>query len=277
MRVGMQARGRRTKPGLDSRSEAGRVAWGGWLSVAVLGTAAGVVFGVATGRIPWPDEWNPWSPLRVEAVPNVLTRMKLQRLSGDPALCLAALDTAGFSATPLPDAEAGPDCPLRNTVRLARTQVPLGGSLVMSCPAAVSLALWERHVVQPAALRHFGAPLARIDQVGSLACRNVYGQAEGRRSRHATADAIDITGFRFADGRRARVVSDWRAPAVASAPAEAVGDGATGARKTVPATLFLEEVQRGACHFFDGVLGPGYNAAHRDHFHLDRGPYRSCR
>jgi hypothetical protein len=25
------------------------------------------------------------------------------------------------------------------------------------------------------------------------------------------------------------------------------------------------------------VLGPEYNAAHRDHFHLDRGSFRFCR
>ena len=256
---------------------AGRIATGAALAWLLLVLAAGAVFGVASGRLPWPDAWNPWSALRVEATPNLWTRMKLQRLSDAPALCLAALDAAGLAFTPLPDAEAGPDCPLRNTVRLARTRVSsLGGSLVMSCPAAVSLALWERHVVQPAALRHFGVPLARIDQVGTLACRNVYGQAEGRRSRHATAYAIDITGFRFADGRRVRVVSDWKAPATSSAAMQASGDGAA-TDSAAPGASFLAEVQRGACGFFDGVLGPGYNAAHRDHFHLDRGPYRVCR
>ena len=256
---------------------AGRIATGAALAWLLLVLAAGAVVGVASGRLPWPDAWNPWSALRVEATPNLWTRMKLQRLSDAPALCLAALDAAGLAFTPLPDAEAGPDCPLRNTVRLARTRVSsLGGSLVMSCPAAVSLALWERHVVQPAALRHFGVPLARIDQVGTLACRNVYGQAEGRRSRHATADAIDITGFRFADGRRVRVVSDWKAPATSSAAMQASGDGAA-TDSAAPGASFLAEVQRGACGFFDGVLGPGYNAAHRDHFHLDRGPYRVCR
>jgi hypothetical protein len=26
------------------------------------------------------------------------------------------------------------------------------------------------------------------------------------------------------------------------------------------------------CLFFDGVLSPDHNAAHRDHLHLDRGP-----
>ena len=28
--------------------------------------------------------------------------------------------------------------------------------------------------------------------------------------------------------------------------------------------------------WFDAVLSPDYNAAHRDHLHLDRGRYRAC-
>ena len=28
---------------------------------------------------------------------------------------------------------------------------------------------------------------------------------------------------------------------------------------------------------FDAVLSPDYNAAHHDHLHLDRGPFRMCR
>ena len=39
----------------------------------------------------------------------------------------------------------------------------------------------------------------------------------------------------------------------------------------------LRQVHGGACHGFMAVLGPDYNAAHRNHFHLDRGPYRVCR
>ena len=30
--------------------------------------------------------------------------------------------------------------------------------------------------------------------------------------------------------------------------------------------LFLRDAHAGACRFFDGVLGPGYNALHADHF-----------
>ncbi|WP_240636123.1 extensin family protein [Caldimonas tepidiphila] len=97
-----------------------------------------------------------------------------------------------------------------------------------------------------------------LEHYGSYACRNVYGRTEGRRSRHATADALDVAGFVLADGRRIRVQQHWHE-----------GDDV--------AARFLREVHRGACRFFDGVLGPGYNVAHRDHLHLERGPSRICR
>ena len=44
-----------------------------------------------------------------------------------------------------------------------------------------------------------------------------------------------------------------------------------------PDALFLRDVRAGACRFFKVVLGPDYNAAHRDHFHLDMAPYSICR
>jgi hypothetical protein len=45
---------------------------------------------------------------------------------------------------------------------------------------------------------------------------------------------------------------------------------------------FLREVRDGACDLFATVLSPDYNAAHRDHLHLDqarRGAmgWRACR
>jgi hypothetical protein len=33
----------------------------------------------------------------------------------------------------------------------------------------------------------------------------------------------------------------------------------------------------GGCRLFRGMLSPDYNDAHRDHFHLDMGPYILCR
>ncbi|MFN3798647.1 MAG: extensin family protein, partial [Sphingobium yanoikuyae] len=45
---------------------------------------------------------------------------------------------------------------------------------------------------------------------------------------------------------------------------------------------FLRDVRDGACGLFSTVLSPDYNAAHRDHFHLDQAErgatgWRACR
>ena len=44
-----------------------------------------------------------------------------------------------------------------------------------------------------------------------------------------------------------------------------------------PEAAFLREVRDGACRWLRAVLGPDHNAEHRDHFHLDEGPFRVCR
>jgi len=212
---------------------------------------------VSRGRTSLPPEWSPWVALDVNAPPNFLTRYKLSRVSGHAELCAAVLADAAMTYRQLPDEATGPECGLFDAVTIERTASEVGQPFSLTCRAAVSLALWEKHVVAPAAERHLASQVQRIEHFGSYACRNVYGRPDSTRSRHATAEALDVAGFVLADGRRIRVLGDWNED---SAAAE-----------------FLHEVRDGACRFFDGVLSPDHNAAHRDHLHLDRGTYRYCR
>lgn len=204
-----------------------------------------------------PPRWNPWAPLDVDEVPNLLTKYKLARAGAQGAQCRAVLATTPLQFQAIADEETGPSCGFQDAVRVERTQSFVGAPFALSCRAALSVALWERHGVQPAALRHFGQAVTRIDHFGSYACRNVYGRPEATRSRHATAEAWDVAGFVLADGKQIRVAQHWH-----GLTAEAA---------------FLRDVRDAACRFFDGVLSPDYNAAHHDHLHLDRGPYRMCR
>ena len=89
-----------------------------------------------------------------------------------------------------------------------------------------------------------------IRHAGTYSCRRLYGRAEGRFSEHAGANAIDIAGFRLADGTEVSVLRDWP------------DAGAKGA--------FLRDVRDGACRLFATTLTPDYNEAHADHFHLDQ-------
>jgi hypothetical protein len=196
----------------------------------------------------------PWTPLDLTQPVGAFTGRKLVALRGEAEQCRALLDQAGVRFTALPERGSGSQCGFADGVRFTS-----GGALRIgyappglgtSCPVAAALALWEWHVVQPAALQHFGQEVARIDHFGSYSCRRIYGRSEGAWSEHATANAVDIAGFRLMDGKRVSVLHDWNGSAEEHA--------------------FLREVRNGACDLFATVLSPDYNAAHRDHLHLDQ-------
>ena len=250
-----------------------------WTTFVLVSGAAAVGFGVYSGRLVVPDRFNPWAPLDVMAAPNFLTDYKLSRARGDPGSCLAALAQTGMAYDLLPDRVTGPGCGFANAVRLRAAGVRIGPVLPLSCPMALSFFMWERHALQPAAKRHFGQRVVAVEHLGSYACRNVNrgeglppegAQApDGLRSRHATADALDIAAFTLEGGTRITVRKDW----VNGQTPTPQAPGAPGK----PQTQMLAEAHEGACRFFPGVLGPDYNAVHRDHFHLETGGYRMCR
>ncbi|AEA67212.1 extensin-like domain-containing protein [Pseudomonas brassicacearum] len=226
--------------------------------LAVVALLVGVaVLGVWRGWVAVPPQWNPWAPLDVNLAPNLLTRFKLMALRNDPQLCDQALATSGLRTARQADSGANTDCPLTNVLRVQGGEVALSSSFLASCPLAVAFALFERHGLQPAAAAVYRQKVTRVDHLGSFACRNMYGRENGSRSQHATASALDIAGFRLADGRTVSVLKDWP--------------------KDNADARFLRQARDGACDMFSVVLSPDYNAAHRNHFHLDVGPWWICR
>ncbi len=209
----------------------------------------------------------PWTRLDLSQPIGMFTGRKLAGLGKDYAECRVLLRAAGVRYTPLPGVKGGdPECGYADGVRLteggSRAIAMSPANLGTSCPVAAALSVWEWEIVQPAAQKHFGAQVTRIEHLGSYSCRRMYGRSAGDWSEHATADAIDVAGFRLADGTRISVLKDW-------------GEGGEKA-------AFLREVRSGACKLFSTVLSPDYNAAHRDHLHLDeaeRGEmgWRACR
>jgi len=243
----------------DSTSSSRR---GLWVGLAFCAALAAGIWAVMSGAVEVPERFNPWAPLDVAAEPDWLTGFKLAHARREPTRCLAALARTGMQYDLLPDRVTGEGCGFENAVRLRSAGVRLGTSPSLSCPMALSFFMWEKHALQPAAKQRFGEPVVAIEHLGSYACRNV-NRGEGAvpgasRSRHATADAFDVAGLTLAGGRRITVRRDWS------------GNGD-------PADLLLRDAHRGACRFFDGVLGPDYNAAHRDHFHLETGGHSMCR
>ncbi len=210
------------------------------------------------GVIAVPNRLNPFAPLRVADDVNWLTRLKLARLERDDLQCRAVLSDSGVSHQPVSDRPLEQGCGLSNAVEVSRSVVGLSRSFTATCSLTVAWALFETHVLLPAARQHFGQDVVRVTHFGTYACRNVNHRAGGRRSEHATANAIDIAGFVLGDGQQISVKGDW-----------AGGDPRRSA--------FLRGLRDGACRFFDVVLSPDYNEAHHDHFHFDMGSYRACR
>jgi hypothetical protein len=128
---------------------------------------------------------------------------------------------------------------------------------LMRCPTAESLARWNRDALLVEANRHFQSRPTKILIGTSYQCRDQ--SSGGKLSEHAFGNAVDVMGFQFAK----------RAPL-------GIGSHPEGS----PEAAFQSAVQKGACPIFTTVLGPGSDAAHGDHLHLDmrarKGDYRIC-
>ncbi|MCK0127805.1 extensin family protein [Erythrobacter sp. F6033] len=177
------------------------------------------------------------------------------------ASCLAELNQAGAQFNPIPDTYAAPGCNKLGTVQLSALSGDanrFGVSNIgpVKCRTAKAFNAWARFGVDRAARQILGSPLERIETMGSYSCRNVAGS--NRKSAHATAGAIDVSGFMLADGRRISLKGDW--------------DSGTPAERE-----FLRVVHKSACKRFGTVLGPEYNRAHADHFHLEGTGAKFCR
>lgn len=231
----------------------------GWLLGGLFLPVVVLAFAVTTllyhPHTPLPPEWNPTRPLDPKAPLTRITRWKLARTVADPQLCTAALGRIAASVVALPPQEQNNQCHIRNRVQLSDLATARVATLETRCDTALRLAMWEHHSLQIAAQALLGARISRIHHFGSYSCRTIAGSS--RMSQHATANALDISGFDLADGQEIRLRHDW----------QATGNTAE----------FLRVARDGACDWFPMVLSPDYNAAHHDHFHLDQGRWTGCR
>ncbi|MFN6934213.1 MAG: extensin family protein [Tsuneonella sp.] len=193
--------------------------------------------------------------------PQVQAAPRAVAVAPQTRVCLSELGASGAQFAPVADRFYGAGCATVGTVNLSALQgddarFQLSNLGPVSCPLADTLAAWARYGVDRAAREVLGSPLVRIETMGSYSCRTVAGSA--RMSAHATAQAVDIAAFLLADGRRVSVLGDW-------------------SEGTAEKQRFLRLVHASACKRFGTILGPDYNAAHRDHFHLEATGRGFCR
>lgn len=211
------------------------------------------------GWVSWdrlPPQHNPFAPLNIEQPIGLATSMKVAGFRSDAPACFNYLDTSTIKYTRLDDDEPGEDCGFYDALTLDRSALPYNATLRMTCPLTAAVSVWERQALFSRAEEFFDAPAVRVLSFGSYSCRRLYSRSSGRFSEHATGNAIDIQGFELADGTRIMLAADWG--------------------KDTPKGRFLEALRDDSCRIFGTVLGPDYNAAHADHFHLDMSQTGIC-
>ncbi|HDT6027035.1 TPA: extensin family protein [Enterobacter cloacae subsp. cloacae] len=217
-----------------------------------------ILVAVATVGYRWlPSHYNPFTPLSLDDPPGLITQYKLRRLT--PEACASLLSQANQKALirTQPVADSAGACPLHNVVRVRDFgPVSLNSSFLASCQLALSSALFVSQQARPLTRTWTGSELVRIEHLGSYACRNIYHRPDARRSEHATAEALDISAFRLANGERVTILHGWRST------------------KTQP---WLQALLTASCGYYGNGLGPEYNAAHANHFHLGMRGFGLCR
>ena len=197
------------------------------------------------------------SPLRPSSAKPITLNVPTSR---ETRACFADLSREGIRFSPLPDRDYGGGCSLIGSVQLIDIGLPVTGIKGMRCGVARAFTGWARNAIAPAAHQILGSDVVRVETMGTYACRNVVGRSgrPAKLSGHASGNAIDVSAFILRDGRRISIEKDWRS----SDP---------------QVRAFLQTIRGSACKRFGTVLSPDYNAAHRNHLHLEDDGARFCR
>jgi hypothetical protein len=170
--------------------------------------------------------------------------------------CIARLETLGIKAraavAPSNNNEA---CVVSTPIRIEHVTDRYGkGNAILfpnepliDCQLAEPLAHWLGEVVAPVFAGSFTSPLKAIRTGPGYECRNRNHETTGKLSAHAIGLALDISSFELANGQ---ILS--------------VGAG----NDAVPEPV-LRTIRTAGCGWFTTILGPGSNAEHANHLHLD--------
>ena len=194
-----------------------------------------------------------------QAPPRTAAHEPAEHANAEPAVdqsCLDRLKTAGFDFEPIsmpPTSKAGCaiDTPVRlKAVKLAprsRTSIRLPDEPTLSCRFGERFGQWVRDLVAPLISGDLDVELKSVRTGPGFECRNRNRAENGKLSAHATGLAADVDSFELANGKRISVKPD----------------GDEHIRATVNA------IRVAACGWFTTVLGPGSDAAHAEHMHVD--------
>lgn len=184
-----------------------------------------------------PKEPEPPSACRQALTEDIAIAPSLPPIAG-PGAC-GGVDIVRLEAIVLPDA----------------SRVPLKPAATLRCEMATAVARWVREDMAPLATK-LGSSLREMDNFDSYDCRGRNRVVGAMISEHGKANAIDVRGFRLADGRALSFTD-----------------------RTLAAET-RDGIKASACARFTTVLGPGSDWYHEDHIHFDlaqrRAGFRLC-
>lgn len=176
--------------------------------------------------------------------------------SPSESACLIRLRKAGFTvAVAEPPNASNGMCRIEDPVRLSAVPVLTRPAAIVTLPSEPLLACrfaeaygnWIGEIVAPLLAVGSGSELKAVHTGPGFECRNVNRSPSGKLSAHAEGLAIDTAAFELKDGTRLMV--------------KPVGPEAGRA--------VLDTIRRAGCGWFTTILGPGSDAAHGDHLHVD--------
>lgn len=194
---------------------------------------------------------SPVQPL-VEPAPAVMP--------ADEVACRKELQRLGVAYTDLDPIHDGGACGIDHPVRVtAIGSIQMKPAATLRCEMAATFARWTKKELVPAARTRYFSGVKTIHQGSSYSCRRIRGTSKA--SEHSRGNALDIMRIELKNGRDI----DVRKPGWFAFRTKG----------------FLNTVRADGCDYFSTVLGPGYDADHKDHFHFDimarRNGYRACR
>ncbi|MBR0694216.1 extensin family protein [Bradyrhizobium lablabi] len=204
---------------------------------------------------------EPEQPAAREQAPAEAAKPAEPEAPPAPSACRQALTEAIAIAPSIPDIYGAGGCGGEDLVRLEaivlpdKRKVAVKPAAILRCKMAAAISNWIRSDIAPLS-QQFGSAISDLDNFDSFECRGRNRVAGALLSEHGRANALDVRAFTLANGKSISLTD-----------------------RAVPREL-RETVLQSVCARFTTVLGPGSDAYHEDHIHLDlmerRNDYRIC-
>jgi hypothetical protein len=188
-----------------------------------------------------------------------------QASAADAAACLANLSKLGvtFTQSKASFTPCNIDNPVElDSIKTDNDSVTFNGKPTFNCTFALKFSQWVADVAIPVVRDQEDKALIALSTGPGFECRNRNGDTTAKISEHASGNAVDIDQIVLADKSRIAI--------------------SQVANTSDPHYRMLMALRTSACGYFTTVLGPGSNAAHASHYHLDlgvhgkSGNYRIC-